>query len=177
MEKKSSKKKEEVDKTKQYKAPSKKKQASGKNTKASGKKPTKEEVKNMSKEQRKAYKKMKRKKSKLRKFFLVLFLLIVLAIMVGLGIFAGLFFGDTWSIDERYLTINTANSIVYDKEDNVICELNGDENRKIISMNDEEMSPYLPKAFIAIEDKRFYEHHGVDIKRTAAATINFIIHR
>ena len=44
-------------------------------------------------------------------------------------------------------------------------------------MNDEEMSPYLPKAFIAIEDKRFYEHHGVDIKRTAAATINFIIHR
>ncbi len=177
MEKKSSKKKEEVDKTKQYKAPSKKKQASGKNTKASGKKPTKEEVKNMSKEQRKAYKKMKRKKSKLRKFFLVLFLLIVLTIMVGLGIFAGLFFGDTWSIDERYLTINTANSIVYDKEDNVICELNGDENRKIISMNDEEMSPYLPKAFIAIEDKRFYEHHGVDIKRTAAATINFIIHR
>ena len=120
---------------------------------------------------------MKRKKSKLRKFFLVLFLLIVLAIMVGLGIFAGLFFGDTWSIDERYLTINTANSIVYDKEDNVICELNGDENRKIISMNDEEMSPYLPKAFIAIEDKRFYEHNVVDIKRTAAATINFIIHR
>ena len=58
MEKKSSKKKEEVDKTKQYKAPSKKKQASGKNTKASGKKPTKEEVKNMSKEQRKAYKKI-----------------------------------------------------------------------------------------------------------------------
>ena len=32
MEKKSSKKKEEVDKTKQYKAPSKKKQESGKNT-------------------------------------------------------------------------------------------------------------------------------------------------
>ena len=31
------------------------------------------------------------------------------------------------------------------------------------------MSPYLPKAYIAIEDKRFYSHNGVDIKRTAGA--------
>ena len=25
-----------------------------------------------------------------------------------------------------------------------------------------DLPPYLPKAFVAIEDKRFYEHHGVD---------------
>lgn len=36
------------------------------------------------------------------------------------------------------------------------------------------MNKYLPKAFVAIEDERFYEHHGVDLKRTTAATVNYI---
>lgn len=39
------------------------------------------------------------------------------------------------------------------------------------------MPEYLPKAFIAIEDERFYEHHGVDIKRSAAATITYIFNK
>lgn len=39
------------------------------------------------------------------------------------------------------------------------------------------MPEYLPKAFIAIEDKRFYEHKGIDIKRTTYATIMYIINR
>lgn len=167
MKKKTAKKKnEDLEKTKQYKIKGKKKNK---------KKAEKPDLKSMSKQERKAYKKQKRKKSKVRKFFLILFLLIFLAIVIGLGIFAGLFFGDTWAIDEKYLTINTANSIVYDSEGNVLCELNGNENRKVISLG--EMSPYLPEAFIAIEDKRFDEHHGVDIKRTAAATLTFLVNK
>ncbi len=35
----------------------------------------------------------------------------------------------------------------------------------------EEMPENLLKATVAIEDKRFYEHHGVDWKRTAAAVV------
>ena len=164
MKKKTAKKKdEELEKTKQYKIKGKKKNSNKKE---------KVDLKSMSKQERKAYKKQKRKKSKVRKFFLGFFLILFLLIVIALGIFAGLFFGDTWAIDEKYLTINTANSIVYDREGNVICELNGNENRKIISMED--MSPYLPQAFIAIEDKRFYEHGGVDIKRTAAAVVSFV---
>lgn len=38
------------------------------------------------------------------------------------------------------------------------------------------MGQYLPKAFVAIEDERFYTHNGVDLKRTAAATLTFITH-
>ena len=164
MKKKTAKKKdEELEKTKQYKIKGKKKNSNKKE---------KVDLKSISKQERKAYKKQKRKKSKVRKFFLGFFLILFLLIVIALGIFAGLFFGDTWAIDEKYLTINTANSIVYDREGNVICELNGNENRKIISMED--MSPYLPQAFIAIEDKRFYEHGGVDIKRTAAAVVSFV---
>ena len=57
----------------------------------------------------------------------------------------------------------------------VIGTLSGDENRKIVTFDD--MPEYLPKAFIAIEDKRFYEHNGVDIKRTTYATIMYALNR
>ena len=66
------------------------------------------------------------------------------------------------------------NSTIIDTDGNVLAELNGDESRKIITL--EEMSPYLPKAYIAIEDERFEKHHGVDIKRTGAAVLSFITH-
>lgn len=36
------------------------------------------------------------------------------------------------------------------------------------------MPEHLKYAFVAIEDKRFFSHHGVDAKRTAAAALNFI---
>jgi len=31
----------------------------------------------------------------------------------------------------------------------------------------------LKDAFVAIEDKRFYKHPGIDVKRIAGAVINF----
>ena len=34
---------------------------------------------------------------------------------------------------------------------------------------------HLQNAFIAIEDKRFYTHDGVDVKRTAAAVLNYFL--
>ena len=34
----------------------------------------------------------------------------------------------------------------------------------------------LKNAYVAIEDERFYSHHGVDIKRTASAIFNYVIH-
>lgn len=35
----------------------------------------------------------------------------------------------------------------------------------------------LRNAFVAIEDKRFYKHHGVDLRRTGAAVCNYILSR
>ena len=74
----------------------------------------------------------------------------------------------------RYDIIKNINGTVLDKDGNIIATLSGAENRKIVSTED--MPEYLPKAFIAIEDKRFYEHKGIDIKRTTYATIMYIIH-
>ncbi len=38
----------------------------------------------------------------------------------------------------------------------------------------DEMSPYIKNGFIAVEDKIFYEHPGVDFKRTAMAVGNYL---
>ena len=38
----------------------------------------------------------------------------------------------------------------------------------------DEISDYVKKGFIAVEDKIFYEHDGVDIKRTVLAAVNYI---
>ena len=40
-----------------------------------------------------------------------------------------------------------------------------------------EITPYITKGFLAVEDKKFYTHKGVDVKRTALATLNLITKR
>jgi penicillin-binding protein 1A len=40
-----------------------------------------------------------------------------------------------------------------------------------------EVPAYLPKAFIAIEDRRFYSHHGVDPLGIARAAVANVLHR
>ncbi len=115
----------------------------------------------------------KNKHPKLKKAILIVFIVLVLIGLAGIGIFAGIFFSDKWEITKEDLVIGN-NTIVYDSEGKVLCELSGDENRKIIALS--EMGKYIPKAFVAIEDERFEKHSGVDIKRTAGAIINFVLH-
>lgn len=40
-----------------------------------------------------------------------------------------------------------------------------------------ELPPYVPKAFIAIEDRRFYDHYGVDPLGIARAAVTNVMHR
>ena len=107
------------------------------------------------------------------KIFIIVFLI---ACVIGAGVVVGLIYGlwgDDLKIDLTDLILSE-NSVILDTDGNIIAELNGDENRKIITL--EEMSPYLPKAYIAIEDERFESHHGIDIKRTGAAILSFVTH-
>ncbi len=110
-----------------------------------------------------------------KKIIIILILIFILMCLIGIGIFAGIFFSDKFAMSKEDLLISNSNTFVYDSEGNLIKELQGDENRKIITLND--MPAYLPKAFIAIEDERFYDHHGVDIKRTAAATVTYVFNK
>lgn len=61
-------------------------------------------------------------------------------------------------------------SFIYDKNNELITEFKGSENR--IYVEYEDIPQQLINAVIAIEDARFYEHHGVDIKRIGGALIN-----
>lgn len=118
--------------------------------------------------------KFKYKHPKLAITLKIIFIILLLAIVIGIGVTAGLVFGvlgDDLNINLEELVL-AENSIIVDSEGNTIAELSGDENRKIITL--EEMSPYLPKAYIAIEDERFKTHHGVDIKRTGKAILSFV---
>lgn len=65
-----------------------------------------------------------------------------------------------------------------DDEDNyepVAIETSGS-MRKLFYSSDE-ISDYLKDGFIAVEDRIFYKHRGVDIKRTLMATANYIFRR
>lgn len=67
------------------------------------------------------------------------------------------------------------NSTIYceDKETGeyvVYDHIVGDENRVWIDI--EKIPPSIQNAIVAIEDERFYQHSGVDIKRTLGAVIN-----
>ena len=117
--------------------------------------------------------KKQKKHPKLRKFIKIFIIICILLILIGIGIFAAIFFGDTWNMTEEDLVIKMQNSITYDKDGEVLHEIRGEENRKIIPLS--EMGEYIPKAYVAIEDERFYEHSGIDIKRTAGAIVTYIL--
>ena len=68
--------------------------------------------------------------------------------------------------------IKNSPSIIVDTSGEKIGEIGSERNRKNISF--EEMPDDLKNAYVAIEDERFYKHGGVDIKRTGAATLNYI---
>ena len=103
----------------------------------------------------------------------IIIIVLILLFIIGAGIIAGaLFNSDILKISEKELVINFENSVVYDINGNEIANLSSGTKRKCISLS--EMSEYLPKAYIAIEDERFYLHSGVDLQRTGAATLNYI---
>ena len=123
--------------------------------------------------------KFKYKHPKLSLLIKIAIILILLLTVIGTGIVVGYvfgFFGDDFKIDEKELKIAASNSVVVNSDGTqVLADLSGDEKRKIVSLD--EMSEYLPKAYVAIEDERFYQHHGVDIKRTGGAILGYVLHK
>ena len=86
----------------------------------------------------------------------------VIGISMGVGIFRGII--DTApSIENIDVTPTGFSTFVYDLEGNQIGKLIAQDSNRIPVAQD--MIPEnLAHAFVAIEDERFYEHNGIDIK-------------
>ncbi|WP_405030810.1 transglycosylase domain-containing protein [Paenibacillus hexagrammi] len=65
-------------------------------------------------------------------------------------------------------------SQMYDAHGELIDTFYSGQNRQVVSLKD--ISPYLIKATLAVEDQHFYSHFGVDLKAVARAAIVNIQH-
>ena len=86
----------------------------------------------------------------------------ILGASVGLGIFKGII--DTApSIENVKVTPTGFSTFVYDLEGNQTAKLVS-QNSNRIPVGQDMIPEDLAHAFVAIEDERFYEHNGIDIK-------------
>lgn len=67
--------------------------------------------------------------------------------------------------------IHTTVNRYLDRNGQLLWEDKGDDNYKLV-VKSEEISSYIKKATVAIEDRSFYDHHGVSIAGLARALVN-----
>ena len=103
----------------------------------------------------------------IKKFFKLLLISFFILIMVAIIGYIGIYI---YAKASNKLAINSANGYyLYDKEKNLISG-NKDEWVKL-----KDISPYLIKATISVEDKNFYKHQGFDYLRIIKAMFTNII--
>ena len=100
-----------------------------------------------------------------RKIFLILGITLLLAIIGGSVAFALIWHSET--LDTERLTTMAQTSAFYDSEQQMI---DAQDNKKYCRI--EEINPDCLNAFIAVEDKNFYQHHGLSLPRIAKAFMN-----
>ncbi len=114
----------------------------------------------------------------IRNFFIVLLLLVLILGLIGAGVVAGALLGYIETVEPIDVTNMTLNltSFVYAEDENgntvELERLYDNENRIWVDLDDIPLN--LQNAFIAIEDERFYSHHGFDVKRTVGAAVTYV---
>ena len=121
-----------------------------------------------------------RRNSKISLFlFKYAFIISIALIVTGLGLGVGFVRGilkTTPQITKDSVHSKGYITTIYDNKGSTIKTLsNHDSNRIYTPLSS--VPKNLQHAFIAIEDERFYDHHGVDIKRSAAATVTYVFNR
>ena len=108
--------------------------------------------------------------------FKALFLTLVFCGVVGAGLILGAvsaYVNNATPLTSEDFIIESMVSYIYDDQGEIIQTMNGASNRIVINYQDAPQD--LVNAFIAIEDQRFWEHSGVDIKRTVAAGLSYVV--
>ena len=105
----------------------------------------------------------------IRKLLLFALILIILSSTLYLG-FKGYVFKKLST--EMF---NNSPSVIYDSNKKVLAQIGAERHRE--NINYDEIPQKLVNAYISIEDKRYFSHQGIDIKRTASAIFSYVIHR
>lgn len=123
-----------------------------------------------------------KKRSRLRKIllsFLILILIVALMLLIGVVMYIKRVTYD--KLDLSLFTIDESHSAtkIYTMVDGEWVEwreerILGEHNFEFVSI--ENIPNDLINAFVAIEDKRFFEHNGVDWYRTLGAAANYFLH-
>ena len=100
-------------------------------------------------------------------------------ILIGLGVAAGVAMHRLWEFrnsierlaDQLTIDSGPESTLLYDGNNNLVSAL-FEEHR--IRVRLEEISPHLINAVLVTEDRRFYDHDGLDLRRVlAAAAANY----
>ena len=103
----------------------------------------------------------------------LLVLCCVLAVAGALVGIAKAYVDTAPTLDLAALNAQDKTSFIYDSKGNLITDYKGTEDRIMVSID--EIPKTLQNAFIAVEDARFYQHNGVDLKRIVGALVtNFV---
>jgi penicillin-binding protein 1A len=108
-----------------------------------------------------------------RRIAVIVFLLLAIAAAfaaVGLGGAASV--GKDCDLNSLQAVSIGSNSFIYAADGSLLGSIPAEKNRQPVSLK--ETSPWMPKSTVAIEDRRFYDHGGVDFKGIARATVNDI---
>ena len=124
-------------------------------------------------EYKKARKKNKKHKGIIKRLIILVIVLGLICAAVG-GVYAVITISQAPEINPKtmYETLNLS-TYIYDKDDKVIDAVYYDENRRIAHYD--ELPENLKNAFVAIEDKTFWKHHGFNFKRMVGAVLQSVV--
>jgi penicillin-binding protein 1A len=108
--------------------------------------------------------------------------LLALVLVLSLLGFASFLFGMVTAIASQLPQYDPAHQqkiahdgYIYDRNGQLLAVLRGKESRVIL--NTDQIAPIMKQAIVAIEDKRFYEHRGVDLHAIGRALLADIEHK
>lgn len=116
--------------------------------------------------------KIRKKKKTLNKILKITVIVLLLIIFIGSSIALGTAYAWIKSakpLDTEEVFNLDQTTYIVDESERVIDKLHANENRSIITLD--QIPKRLQDAFIAIEDKRFYKHNGIDPQRIVGSVI------
>ena len=117
----------------------------------------------------------RRDRTQSRRFALVTLAVVLLsgAGVLGAGLFAGAqAFINSCSLDSLKAVSIGENSFVYAANGLVLGAIPAEQNRQPVALD--QMSPFLTQATVAVEDRRFYSHDGIDYEGIVRAALENI---